>query len=503
MTEPNAKPRLVVVGLGYGDEQGLPLGNWQKLQQAARLYVRTAHHPVMDFLRREGIRFESFDAVYDECDRYEDVYRRIVQRLVTALKEAEERACREVVYAVPGHPMVAERSVQLLLDAAADGGFAVDVMPAPSFLDVVSARLAMDPIDGWLVLDGTVLHRSQLNPKLATIVAQVYDRAVASDVKLTLMDVYPDDYPVIVANALGVAGQEVVEQLPLYELDRDDSRFGHLTLVVVPAAEEDHPCHLRRYERALDVVATLRGPDGCPWDQKQTHQSLRRYLLEETAELLEAIDAQDPDGMQEELGDVLLQILLHAQIASETGYFHMDDVIGQLNEKLIRRHPHVFGSGSADSAEEVAANWEQIKQREREEKGGASPPSRLAAVPPAVSALLTAERLQRLAAEVGFDWPQPADVLDKVQEELQEVRRASEAERPGEMGDLLFAVVNLCRVYGVDPEAALAGANQKFRRRFQYIEERLRESGRTFEQTDLAEMDAWWEEAKRREKYER
>ncbi|MFO7263382.1 MAG: nucleoside triphosphate pyrophosphohydrolase [Bacillota bacterium] len=500
MAEHSMRSRLIVVGLGYGDEQALPLGNWRKLQQAERLYLRTVHHPVVDFLRREGIRFDSFDAVYDQSTRYEDVYRQIVQRLSAALEEAQTAGVPEVVYAVPGHPMVAEQTVQLLVERAQAEGWDLEVLPAPSFLDVVAARLALDPIDGWLVLDGTVLHRSQLNPALWTVIAQVYDQAVASEVKLTLMDVYPDDYPVLVANALGVAGQEAVERLALYELDRDRRRFGHLTLIVVPAAEEGHPCHLRRYEKALDIVATLRGPNGCPWDQKQTHQSLRRYLVEETAELLEAIDAEDPDGMQEELGDVLLQILLHAQIASETGYFHMDDVIGQLNEKLIRRHPHVFGRGTASTAEEVAANWEQIKQREREEKGVSPPASRLSAMPPSLSALLTAERLQQMAAEVGFDWPHAADVFAKVREELAEVEQASAAERAGELGDLLFAVVNLCRVYGVDPEAALAQANQKFRRRFQYVEERLREQGRTFDETDLAEMDAWWEEAKRRER---
>jgi len=500
MAKKEAGCRLTVVGLGYGDEQALPLGNWRKLREAGCVYLRTAHHPVVDFLRREGVVFESFDDVYDRSFRYEDVYETIVQRLFTALQEAQAAGELEVVYAVPGHPLVAERTVQLLLERVEGSGYALDVLAAPSFLDVVAARLALDPIAGWLVLDGTALHRSQLNPALLTVIAQVYDRTVASDVKLTLMDVYPDDYPVIVANALGVDGQETVERIPLYELDREEGRFGHLTLIVVPAAAEEHPCRLRRYERVLDIVATLRGPDGCPWDRKQTHQSLRRYLLEEAAELLEAIDAEDPDGMQEELGDVLLQILLHAQIASETGYFHMDDVIGQLSEKLIRRHPHVFGRAKAGSAEEVAVNWEQIKQKEREEKGILPPASRLAAVPPALSALMTAERLQRIAAEVGFDWPNRAEVLEKVREELAEVAEAADEERATELGDLLFAVVNLCRVWDVDPEAALAQANRKFRRRFAYIEARLREEGRTFADTGLAEMDAWWEEAKRREK---
>ncbi|OUM85299.1 MAG: nucleoside triphosphate pyrophosphohydrolase [Bacillus thermozeamaize] len=493
--------KLTVVGLGYGDEHGLPLGNWRRLRTARHLFLRTAHHPVVDFLRREGIAFVSFDEVYDRAPRYEEVYPEITERLLAALQAAIQSgtgAEAEVVYAVPGHPMVAEKTVQLLLERAQQDGFQLEVLPAPSFLDALSARLHLDPIEGLLILDGTSLTRSQLNPELVTVIPQVYDRAVASDVKLTLMEVYPDDYPVYVANALGVPGLERLEQLPLYELDREAERFGHLSLLVLPAVEGEWLN--RRYERLLEIVATLRGPQGCPWDRAQTHQSLRRYLIEEAAELLDAIDAEDPEQMEEELGDLLLQILLHAQIASETGYFHMDDVIEGLSDKLIRRHPHVFGESSASTAEEVAVNWQRLKQQERKEKGLKEPESLLGSLPKTLSALLAADILQRRAAEVGFDWTDPADCLAKVKEELQEVERAAAENRAEELGDLLFAVVNLCRFYRVDPEAALSRANKKFRFRFQHIERRLREQGRTFADTGLEEMDTWWEEAKRLER---
>ncbi len=495
-----AAGKLTVVGLGYGDEQALPLGNWQRLRMARRLYLRTAHHPVVDFLRREGIRFDSFDEIYERSSRYEDVYAQIVDRLLAALSEAnkgEPLAESEVVYGVPGHPMVAEKTVQLLLEQAEEHGFQLDVLPAPSFLDVLLARLHLDPIDGLLILDGTSLTRSQLNPELVTVIPQVYDRTVASDVKLTLMEVYPDDYPVFVANALGMSDREQLEELPLFELDRKD-RFGHLSLVVLPAVEGEWLN--RRYERLLEIVATLRSPQGCPWDREQTHQSLRRYLIEETAELLEAIDEADPEQMEEELGDLLLQILLHAQIASETGVFHMDDVIEGLSDKLIRRHPHVFGQDSAFTAAEAAVNWQQLKQQEKEAKGIKPSESRLDSLPKTLSALLAADTLQRRAAEAGFDWTDPADVLAKVKEELNEVERAPAEDRAEELGDLLFAVVNLCRFYRVDPERALSQANRKFRFRFQHIEKRLREQGRCFADAGLEEMEVWWEEAKRLER---
>lgn len=264
----------------------------------------------------------------------------------------------------------------------------------------------------------------------------------------------------------------------------------------------------------LDIMARLRSPEGCPWDRQQTHASLKRYLLEEAYELLDAVDAGDDDALVEELGDVLLQVVFHAQIASETGRFTMADVLDGLVKKLIRRHPHVFGDVKAHDAAAVVRTWEAVKERERthrnanREAGRGSdpqPPSLLDGIPRHLPALMEAEKLQARAARVGFQWDDVAGAWDKVQEELDELRRASAGEEPAEaarsrvaeeLGDVLFALVNVARYLQVDPEDALRAANAKFRRRFQHIEARARTQGRRLEDMTLAEMDALWDEAK-------
>lgn len=257
----------------------------------------------------------------------------------------------------------------------------------------------------------------------------------------------------------------------------------------------------------LDVMARLRSPEGCPWDRQQTHASLKRYLLEEAYELLDAIDAGDDRAFVEELGDVLLQVVFHAQIASETGRFTMADVIDRLVEKLVRRHPHVFGDADAPDAAAVVRTWDAIKRQEQAVRdAGKEAPSLLEGIPRHLPALMEAEQLQARAARVGFEWDDVAGVWDKVQEELEELRRAGDAapSAPGtaqdrvaeELGDVLFALVNVARYLKVDPEQALRAANAKFRRRFQHIEARAQALGRRLEDMTLAEMDALWDEAK-------
>lgn len=276
----------------------------------------------------------------------------------------------------------------------------------------------------------------------------------------------------------------------------------------------------------LALMATLRSEDGCPWDREQTHASLKRYLIEEAYELLEAVDQGDDRALAEELGDVLLQVIFHAQIAAETGRFTMNDVIAGLSDKLVRRHPHVFGNVQADDADAVLRTWDEVKRRERGD-AGSKPESLLGSVPRALPALMEAEKIQQRAARVGFQWDDVAGAWEKVQEELEELRRAGARIAPtlagvdedkrkpetreipereqlenlreaiaDELGDVLFAVVNVARYLGVDPEESLRATNAKFRRRFGHIEARARAKGRRLEQMTLEEMDALWDEAK-------
>jgi tetrapyrrole methylase family protein/MazG family protein len=254
------------------------------------------------------------------------------------------------------------------------------------------------------------------------------------------------------------------------------------------------------FAELVEIMARLRGEGGCPWDREQTHESIKPYLIEETYEVLEAIDEQDPAKLREELGDLVLQVVFHAQMAEEAEAFSIADVLASINDKLRRRHPHVFGDVKAETAQEVLFNWEQIKQAERRrEKGEAS---LLDGVPRELPALLRAHRLQEKASRVGFDWAEAQEVLRKVEEELAELRAAMQAQgtdrMEAEMGDLLFALVNLSRFIAVNPEEALRKTIARFIARFRFIEEELVRRGRSLKQASLQEMDALWADAKAR-----
>jgi len=254
------------------------------------------------------------------------------------------------------------------------------------------------------------------------------------------------------------------------------------------------------FGRLVEIMRRLRGPGGCPWDAEQTHGSLRRYLIEEAYEVIEAIDKNDPELLKEELGDLLLQPIFHAAIAEEQGEFSMGEVIETICDKLVRRHPHVFGDQVVKSAEEQVENWERIKKREK----GEERKSALAGIPPQMPALMKAQKLTEKAARVGFDWEHVDQVFAKVLEELRELEEtmvAGDQERmEAELGDLLFAIVNLGRFLTLDPEQALGKTISRFTNRFTFIEDALHGSGKSMKDTNLAEMDLLWEEAKAKER---
>ena len=251
--------------------------------------------------------------------------------------------------------------------------------------------------------------------------------------------------------------------------------------------------HLGNFQVLVDIIARLRSPEGCPWDRQQTHLSIRDSLLEETYEVLQALDNDDPPSLQEELGDLLLQILLHAQIASDNGHFDISDVISTISKKLIRRHPHVFGDGKASGVSEVLANWEEIKKTERKDRA-----SMLDGVPPAMPALAYSQAIQKRAARVGFDWDKDSGVVEKIAEEAREIAEAaSSLEKEQEFGDLLFTLANLARRQGIDLESALRGANQKFYRRFSTMERLCHERKTGLAEMNYEKQNDLWEEAKK------
>jgi tetrapyrrole methylase family protein / MazG family protein len=481
---------ITIVGLGPGDPQLLTREAWEVLTATPEVYLRTARHPTVAGLPA-SVTCHSFDEVYETTEEFGRVYETIAANVVELGQRPEG-----VVYAVPGHPYVAEATVGLISARAADLGLPVRVVAGLSFVEPTLAALGVDALPQLQLADALDLagrHHPPLSPDAPALVAQLYSASLASDVKLTLMNQYPDDHPVILVHQAGTP-EVRLEHLPLFEIDRSP-HIAHLTALYIPPLAAGSA-----FETFQETIAHLRAPEGCPWDREQTHQSLRPHLLEETYEVLATLDADDPEALCEELGDLLLQIVLHAQIAQEAGEFSMAEVIAGIRTKLIRRHPHVFGATQVAGAAEVLVNWEKLKAEERQLNGDHKPDKgALGSVPAGLPALTMADTYQRRAARVGFDWPEISGVKAKVQEEIAELEAtAVPEEREDELGDLLFAVVNLARWLEVDPESALRLANAKFAGRFAAMETLSKAAGRAMDQMSLAELDQLWETAKRR-----
>ncbi|MBN1401239.1 MAG: nucleoside triphosphate pyrophosphohydrolase [Anaerolineae bacterium] len=484
-------PGVTIIGLGPGDPGQLSLEAWRLLEAAPEVYLRTGRHPTVEALPRAAI-YATFDEVYEREETFEAVYEEIARR-VLALGERPDG----VLYAVPGHPLVGETSVVRILEMAQAHDLPVRIVAGISFLEPTLTALGLDALDGLQICDATLLAQRLhplLDPDVGALIGQLYSRELAADVKLTLMNLYHDEHPVHLVYHAGMP-DERVRDLPLYELDRQTD-FDHLTSAYLPPLAR--PGGLSSYQ---EIMARLRAPEGCPWDREQTHRSLRTYLLEETYEVLAALDADDPKLLKEELGDLLLQILFHAQIAQENGDFGLTDSMAYAIEKLVRRHPHVFGQASVANAEEVLLNWEQIKRQEKAEANVDRPfVSMLSGINRALPALSQAMEVQKRVARVGFDWPGIQPVLDKVLEEMDELRAAQDAQsRSAEIGDLLFSLVNLARWMEHDPESALREATARFVRRFEAIERHASERDIPLEQMTLEEMDRIWESAKEAE----
>lgn len=483
---------IEVVGLGPGDYNGLPLGTLHALKRG-HVILRTRIHPLVERLESDlGCMFESFDDLYETGDDFDVIYRQMAETVL-----AKAQMVDSVIYAVPGHPLVAEQSVQYLLAADAPG-VDVKIGSGQSFFDVACSTLRIDPIEGLALLDGTTLTTRMLNPCVHTLIAQVYHPSVATDVKLTLMECFPDDYEVVVLRAAGVAGEEKVERIQLFELDRFDT-VDHLTTIYVPPIQ-DQMQRGRDLWESVEIVRRLREPDGCPWDRKQTHESLRKYVIEEAFEVAEAIDEGDTHHLLEELGDLVLQVLLHAQIAQEFGEFSIRDVFASLAEKLLRRHPHVFGEASADNVEEANAVWDAVKQSE-DTNLSESPPKKMRHMRLAGPALMVAADVQETVAKLGFDWVQLSDVLEKIKEEMNELEAefrdgTPSVAAPEELGDLMFACVNLSRWMGMDAEVILTRAIRKFVDRFSILEDEVENSARGWSDFDVDELDSLWKKAK-------
>ena len=480
--------RITLIGLGPGGAEMLTRAAWDWLGSQAEVYVRTRHHPAVSELPA-SVKVHSFDHYYESGETFEEVYEKIVSTILELSLRSEG-----VTYAVPGHPMVAEATSLEILRRAAEKEIDIQVFEGISFLEPCFTALQIDPFPNLVIFDAIELGLRNAPPfpaSLPVLIGQIYSRQVAAEAKMTLLSIYPDFHPVKMVHNAGTEKQ-VIEEIALYEMDRS-SNIGLMTVLYLPPLGQG-----TSLEEFHELVAHLRAPDGCPWDREQTHLSLRSHLLEEAYETIEAIDNEEPSALKEELGDLLLQIVLHAQIASEEGDFTIADVLQGIHEKITRRHPHVFGTTKVSGVDNVLQNWEQIKADERANNHEKADQGLLDGIPLALPALSQAQEIQDRAARAGFDWPEVAPVLKKVYEELKEFEEAGTSEsRTEELGDLLFAVVNLVRWYDVDAESALRAASLKFRKRFKYIELKAKESGQTTAALSFEEMDRLWEESKK------
>lgn len=481
---------ITIIGLGPGDSQMITRQAWEILLEADTVYLRTERHPVVPELP-EQTRFVSFDRFYETCTEFSAVYEEIVDELLRLARAGDEDGSH-IVYAVPGHPMVGESTVSALISAARVHGLTIKIVPGLSFVEPVLTALGLDALDGLQLFDAIEVaqyNHPPLSSEMPLLLGQVFNRMLASELKLALMNLYPDEHEVMLVHNAGMASL-MIENLPLYSIDRSDN-LTHLTCLFVPPLP-----FTNTLQTFAETVAILRGPNGCPWDQEQTHQSLRNGFLEETSEVLTALDEEDHEALCEELGDVLYHLVMQAQIASELGEFKLADVISGIDKKLKHRHPHVWGDLEVEDSKEVIRNWEFIKDREK--TGVSKKTSLLDNVPTSLPALARAQKIQDRVKRIGFDWPSITGVEGKIQEEISELKSAdSQEERRYEFGDLLFAVVNWARWLDIDAEAALREANLRFSRRFRYMEQLAGERGLELIDLDLDALEALWDEAKR------
>jgi tetrapyrrole methylase family protein/MazG family protein len=482
------QPGITILGLGPGDPLLLTRQAWEILESVPEIFLRTRLHPtVVGF--PAGLRVHSFDQYYEEGISFEEVYEKIVKKVISLGKRDTG-----VIYGVPGHPFIAEATAPEIARRANDEGIPITVVEGMSFVESIFGLLELDPFPHTVLVDGlelAIAHHPPFPPSVPAVIAQIHSPGVASDVKLTLLAVYPDNHQVQLVHGAGTKYAKI-ETLDLYQIDRSPD-IGLLTALYIPPLGNGSS-----FEGFQEVIARLRGPDGCPWDRQQTHLSLRPFLLEETYEVLSALDDEDQEALQEELGDLLLQIVLHSQIASEYGDFSMVNVIQEIQDKLIRRHPHVFGDLDIEDQQMVLENWEKLKSIERNddesEKNGI-----LTGVSPALPALVQAETYQERVNRVGFDWSNIQGVFEKISEEIIEVQEAQSSEEyETEIGDLLFAVVNLARWFEIDAESALRRANTRFRNRFEAIESEVKSRGKDLTDLSLDELDELWNTVKRK-----
>ena len=476
---------ITLLGLGPGDPGMLTHEALDWLASLEEIYLRTRRHPTVESLP-DHLVVKSFDDYYERFDAFEDVYEAIVKEVLKLGKRPGG-----VTYAVPGHPFVAESTCPEILKRAREEGLPVRVIHGVSFLEPTFKALKFDPFPDLVLVDAMRLSMYQtpgFPPSTPALIAQIYSRTIASDVKLTLMASYPDTHPVRLVHGAGTK-EERVEDLPLHAVDRSPY-LGLLSSLFVPTLSAQ-----ASFESFQEIIAQLRAPNGCPWDRAQTHHSLRPFLLEEAYETLDALDREDMTALQEELGDLLLQVVLHAQIATEDGDFNIHDVLEGIGTKLIRRHPHVFSKVKVEGVKGVIRNWEAIKADERQEKCDDTKAGLLDGVPKALPALSQAQAVIDRVGRVNFEKLDEKGTPQVILQTLKALEKLEGKEKVNLVGELLLSVCVLAYQAGIDAESALRESMTRFRLRYSKVEALAAVDGKSMVGLSSDEKADLWQQA--------
>lgn len=474
--------KILIGGMGTASIEHMTLKTHQAILAAQKVYMRTAVHKSADEILKMRPDAISFDEIYKISENFEEVYEKISNQVIAASYE------NDIIYLVPGSPVFAESTVRLIVQKAEQNNIDVEILPAVSFADAIFSSMKADAAHAVKLLDALDLKIDDFDKNCVILICQIYDNFIASDIKLKMMEYYDKNKIVYIIQNGGEADAKIIKTV-LYELDRH-FEFDHMCSLFVP---RDETYNLRDYRTLEELMDKLRSGNGCNWDKQQTHSSLKRYLIEECYEVIDAIEKNNDDMLQEELGDVLLQIYFHATIAKEEKAFELRDIFETINRKMINRHPHVFEVNKDFSPDKVESEWEAIKLKE---KGYSKASESLSSMPKQLPALMYAARVQDKAKKAGFDFDHIDQVYDKLREEVGEfIEAASTMEMhclKEELGDLLFSIVNVSRFVKLDCEDALRQATIKFIDRFSIVEEMVLSDGLNLKEIDLKKADEYW-----------
>lgn len=470
-----------IIGLGAGGLEDLTVKAHNALSENIPTFVRTERHPIVAELRKK-IKIESFDNFFEKFETFDEVYEKMTDNIIELSKQH-----KKINYCTAGSPYYGDIVTKKLLNEYKDK-INIIIIDGMSFLDKCIKLSGYSDFKSVKIIDCLEADEFSFDVNSMNIITQIYDEEIASSIKLKLMETYPDTTELLNIDVL----EEKVKKTPLYMLDQE-KKYGFSTYFCIMPIDISKKT-VYNIDNLLRIVKVLRGPDGCPWDMKQTHQSIRQHVIEEAYEVVDAIDNDDVDNLIEELGDLLFQVVFHAELGSEDGYFNFNDILNTLCNKMYFRHPHVFGDVKVNNADDALASWESSKAKQ---KNLNTYTDNLKDVPKSLSTLSRSYKIQKRAAEVGFDWPDAEGAINKIKEELfefiEEYKKHDSEKMENEFGDLLFALVNLARFINVNPDVALNKTINKFISRFEYIEKHAKKD---LKQMTLKEMDELWEKSK-------